>query len=219
MLSEQDILSVYEEANAIWFFNYKGDQQAPHALLTSGLHSDGYVNSTPVLCMPEVAEILARQLVEKFQSRNQTTGKIAWVIGSPYAAITFSYEVARLLGAKHGFCEKDPQDAKKMIWNRFVIPGGSLVLQCEELITTFGTTMEVRRAITEGNPEVVHFLPDVVTSVYRPVKLGGGGIIDVTALVARQVQSWEAESCPLCICGSEVLHPKKNWAKLTGKAA
>lgn len=218
-MTEQEILALYERENAVWFFNYDGDPKAPHAELTSGLCSDGYVNSAPVLSNPETVRLLAHQLHLKLHARN--IRKVDWVIGSAYGAITFSYEVARQLGAWHGFVEKDAANSKKMVWGRLVIPGWADVLQCEELITTLGTTMEMRRAVEEGNAEPIRWLPDVATAIYRPEKLQGG-LIDVIALVRREVKTWKPEECPLCAQGSEKLRPRQtqeNWARLTGKAA
>ncbi len=218
-MTEQEILGLYEKENAIWFFDYDGDLKAPHAELTSGLCSDGYVNSAPVLADPKNVELLVSELVNRLAKRNVVN--VDWVIGSAYSAIAFSYELARQLGVRHGFVEKDPANPKKMVWNRLVIPGHADVLQCEELITTLGTTMEVRRAVEEGNPEpVVRWLPDVATAIYRPAKLQGG-LIDVISLVVKEVKVWKPEECPLCVQGSPRLRPRatqENWARLTGKA-
>ena len=149
-------------------------------------------------------------------------GRVDWVVGSPYAAITFSYELARQLDARHGFAEKDPKNPKQMIWNpsRFPIPANAVVLQCEELITTLGTTLEVREAITKGNPNPVHLLPIVAAAVYRPAHFGDCDPVTVVALIEREVKSWKPDECPLCKQGSEPLRPREgqNWALLTGKA-
>ncbi|OHB18736.1 MAG: hypothetical protein A3D40_01835 [Parcubacteria group bacterium RIFCSPHIGHO2_02_FULL_40_12] len=217
-MTEQEILAIYEKEDAVWFFNYNGDPKAPHAELTSGFCSDGYVNSAPVLADPKNVELLTSELVTRLAKRNVV--KVDWIVGSAYAAITFSYELARQLGARHGFVEKDPANPKRILWSRLTIPAGSMILQCEELITMLGTTMEVRRVIQESNKEPVFFLPDVATAVYRPEKLQGG-LIDVISLVAREVKTWEPDQCPLCAQGSERLRPRatqENWARLTGKA-
>lgn len=212
-MTEQEILALYEERNAVWFFNYDGDPKAPHAELTSGFCSDGYVNSAPVLSEPGVVTLLASEMKERLRNRN--IGRVDWVVGSAYAAITFSYEVARQLHVHHGFVEKGLANPKEMVWSRLSIPVGASVLQCEELITTLGTTMEVRRAIEKGNPAPVRFLPGVATAIYRPAKFQGGQI-DVIALVAKEVKSWKPEECPLCADGSPRLRPKQNWPLLTG---
>jgi len=210
-VNEQEILKLYESMNAVWFFDYNGNPKAPHAELTSGLCSDGYINSAPILADPIMVEILAGEIIKRLPP-----DCCDWVVGSAYAAITLSYEVARQLnGVSHGFVEKDPENPKRMCWKRLVIPEGEIVLQCEELITTLGTTMEVRRAINEENPEPVTFLPVVTTSIYRPSEKLQASSIDVTALVTKIVQTWQPEKCPLCAAGSHRLRPKQNWVKLT----
>lgn len=219
-MNDKEILSIYQERNAVWFFDYNGDPKAPHAELTSGKCSDGYVNSAPVLEDPRNTQLLARKLITILQKRNAVL-PVDWIVGSAYAAITFSHEIARQLNAKHGFVEKDPVNPKKMIWKRFTIPAGATVLQCEELITTLGTTLEVRRAVEEGNPHPIRFLPDVATAIYRPEKLDvSTGNIDVISLVAQEVKTWKPgpENCPLCAQGSKPLRPKQHWSKLTGKS-
>lgn len=215
MLTDEKILGIYRKENAIWFFDYSGNPKAPHAELTSGLCSDGYVNSAPVLSDPVNVEFLVSELVNRLAKQNVV--KFDWVVGSAYAAITFSYELARQFGVRHGFVEKDPTIPKKMVWNGLTIPAGDLVLQCEELIATLGTTLEVRRTIQDGNSEPVFFLPDVATAIYRPEKLQGGPI-NVISLVEREVKTWKPEECPLCAAGSPRLRLKQNWARLTGKA-
>ncbi len=215
-LKKAEIVKIYQDRGAWWTFDYVGDPYAPHAKLTSGRCADGYVDSSKVLCEPAYCELLAHNLVNMLRARNAVL-PVDWIVGSPYAAITFSYEVARQLGVRHGFAEKDPANPKKLVWtSRFAIPGGASVLQVEELITTLGTTLEVRTAVEQGNPEPVRFLPDVATVIYRPEKLQGG-MIDVIALVRREMKSWAPEDCPLCAQGSEPLRPKENWKRLTSR--
>lgn len=223
-MTQDDVLEIYREHDALWLFDHEGDPEAPHALLTSGLHSDGYGNSTPVLQRPVVVWQLVGALVEKLRARNALTAKVDWVVGSPYAGITFSYKLAEMLGAQHGFAEKNPKyDEKdpnskepKFLWPRFEIPEGSIVLQCEELVTTLGTAMDVRSAIERDNPHRVTFQPNVACGIWRPKKITGGQI-DIISLAAIEIQSWSAEECPLCARGSKALHPKKHWDKFVKK--
>lgn len=213
-MNEGEVLALYEDRDAVWFFDYQGDQKAPHAELTSGRCSDGYVNSAPVLSDPEIGCRLAYQLDIKLIQRNICPD---WVLGSAYAAITLSYQLAQLTGAKHGFVEKDPKDPKRMVWSRFVIPEGATVLQCEELITTMQTTNEVKRAVREGNPHPVKFLTEVVTVVHRPDALPVDTGRMIIPLVQRVVKSWHPNDCPLCKQGSRPVRPKSHWQELTGK--
>lgn len=216
LLTESEIICIYRDHGAWWTFNYAGDSTAPHAELTSGRCSDGYVDSGKVLSDPQVSDFLAWNLAACLRRRNAVL-PVDWVVGSPYAAITFSFDLARHVGARHGFAEKNPGVEKGFTWTpRFAIPVGALVLQCEELVTTLGTAMGVRRAVERDNPEPVRFLPDVATIIHRPERLQGGQI-DVIALVRREIKSWASEDCPLCKQGSPRLRPKNHWVELTGK--
>ena len=225
VLTEEAILHWFKECDAVWLYDGDPNPKKPHAELTSGMCSNGFFDCMRVLCHPAFTEILALQLAQKL--REQGVGPVDWVIGSPYAAITFSYELARALGAIHGFAEKDPADpqGKKMAWRRMKIPPQSRILQVEELITTSGTFQEVRRAVREGNGDSVNFLPAVATLVHRPPKLPAyysddlsRMSIHVFSLIEREVWAVKPEECPLCKAGSRRVRPKSNWAELTGKA-
>lgn len=213
MVSEEEILHWFDLCDAAWV--HDGDPKKPHAELTSGKCSNGFFDCLRVLRYPNLTEILARQLVTLLANR---IDKPDWVIGSAYAAITFSYEVAKAFGAMHWFVEKDPADAKKMTWARMQLPFSAKVMQIEELITTSGTMMEVRRAVEEGNTEPVKFLPVVGALVHRPPKLPADyGDREVVALVEKEIWAVDPSECSLCQAGSIRYRPKTHWAELTGK--
>jgi len=222
ILSEAGILKCFDACDAAWM--HDGNPESPHAELTRGKCSNGFFDCTRVLCHSNLNEILARQLVRKLKAEN-LIDEVDWVVGSSYAAITFSYEVAKALGAVHSFTEKDPNDPKKQVWRKLTIPKGANVLQVEELITTSQTFKGVRRAVKEGNSEPVNFLPVVGTLVHRPPELPVAYMDDVErnpigvhALIEKAIWAVEPEDCPLCKQGSKRVQPKANWAELTGKA-
>lgn len=216
------------------YWMHDGDPTKPHAVLTSGLCSNGFIDSLRFLEYPNLAEIFAFKLWEK--ARQVYDGPVDWIIGSSYAAITFSWELARRWGATHGFTEKlevvqadGTPVSSSQVWRRRFIPRGSVTMQGEELATTNKTTKEVRDALRVGNTdpttgEVVEvtFAPISVLLVDRSVE--GLTMIEDTPVVSlfRVEGIWakpEAE-CPLCAQGSErIKKPKANWARLTGKAA
>ena len=215
ILSQEEILGWFRDCDAYWM--HDGDPKSPHAELTSGKCSNGYFNCPEVLKFPNINEILAHQLAVKLVNGNLKS-KVDWVVGSPYSAITFSYEIARVFGAVHGFPEKDPSDpkGKKMIWRRMTIPEGSVVLQVEELITSGGTFKEVRRAVEEGNRYPVVFLPIVGALVHRPPHLPASyEDRKVVALVEKEVWAVDQKNCPLCQAGSPRYRPKSHWRELT----
>lgn len=203
-LSQEEVLDIYRQEHAIWFFDYNGDPTAPHAELTSGLCSDGYINSRKVFSNPEHVRMIAFEIAKKLWRRSVNPD---WVVGSPYSAITFSYELARQMGARHGFPEKDLRNPGRMIW-RDEIPGYTTILQAEELITTFGTTAEVLRAIIERNPEPVVTVQEVATAIYQPSKLEAPTPRSLITLVTRQIQTWLPIDCPLHKNGSPTVKGK-----------
>ena len=215
-ISDDQILRWFEMCDGAWM--HDGDPNKPHAELSSGLCSNGFFECQAILEHPNLNEILAYQLYKKLVENG--VEKVDWVIGSPYAAITFSYEIAKAFGAVHGFAEKDPSNSsgKKMVWRRRTIPESAIVLQIEELITTSNTFREVRRAIEEGNKYSVNFISVVGALVHRPSKLPARyGDRKVVALVEREVWAVEPSECLLCDAGSERVRPKSNWEELTGK--
>lgn len=217
-LSEEQILQWFDLCDAAWV--HDGNPQKPHAELTSGKCSNGFFDCNRVLKYPRFNKILAFHIARKLRTNGLIKANVDWVIGSPYAGITISYDVADFFNAIHAFPEKDPSDpkGKKMIWRRLVIPKGAKVLQIEELITTSGTFQEVRRAVEEGNSEPIEFLPEIGVLVHRPPKLPADyNNRKVIALLEKEVWAVEPDECPLCRAGSKRLKPKANWAELTGK--
>ncbi|MFH1671212.1 MAG: hypothetical protein ABH889_00320 [Candidatus Portnoybacteria bacterium] len=219
LLNQEVILKWFDLCDAGW--THSGNLTDPHAELTGGDCSNGYFDCPRVLRYPNLNEILAYQLSRELRKKGITHDKVDWVIGSPYADITFSYEVAKILKAIHGFTEKDPADpkGKNMVWRRMAIPAGANVLQIEELITTSGTFQKVQQAIKEGNPDSVNFLSEVGVLIHRPAELSVDyGDRKVIALVEKEIWKVPPEECHLCKAGSSRYKPKSHWKELTGKA-
>jgi orotate phosphoribosyltransferase len=217
----EDIISWFENENALWRYQGEPGPEKPHAELSSGLCSNGFIDCQRVLCYPNIAEILGFQTAWEVQvfMRDANIDKIDYVVAPPYAGMTFGHEVAKALGARFVFTEKDPSDpkGKKMLWQRMAMPEGSRVLQVDELITTTSTIKEVREAIEKANPEPVIFVPFVATLVYRPESLKIEPEIEIISLIRQEIQNFEQSNCPYCAAGSPRVRPKKNWAMLTGK--
>jgi len=190
----------------------------PHALLTSGLHSNGFADWWQLLSYEHLCRIVANQLARKLRASGFT--KADWAIGSAYAAIDFSKDVGAALGIpRHGIAEKEQKEkSKKMLWPRLTIQKSEVVLQIEELITTRGTLERAREAINEGNAmKPVEFAPMVGVLFNRSGKDEFEGV-PIVSLIKKNIQNFDPENCPLCKEDSEPIRPKQNWAKLTGKA-
>lgn len=210
-------LDLFRICNAVWI--HKGNSH-PHAVLTSGKHSDGYINCNQVLRFPNLTGIL----VEKFIGENIGILNLGvdYVVSSSEAARPFGQELARQIGAISVFTEKDNKG--NQIWKRFKISENAVVLQAEELITTLKTTKKVKYAVFQNNPnQNFKFLEKdrktiVATLVHRPDNLSiEYSDYRVIPLIELEIHSWEPEYCPLCEVGSSVLKPKTHWQELTGE--
>lgn len=200
---------ILELCDAMWL--HSGDPMRPHAELTSGNCSNGYINMSVALSYPNVCEMLAHQVVLAFHKEYQNL-EVHWVIGSSYASIALSFMVAKLLGARHGFTEKGSDG--KQLWRRHIIEPEETVLQVEELVTTLKTLAAVRTGIREGNPDKVTFASASLVAVHRSdtYEFDGDPLLNVAHF---DIQSWEQHKCPLCATGSPRLRPKGNWKALT----
>ena len=196
---------VFEEHGAIWI--HDGNPARPHALLTSGLHSDGFVNCSkvtqhPAVLQSAVSEGLSPQLADL---------KPDWVIGSAFGAITLAHAIAFHLGARAGFTEKD-SDGMKLA--RFEIDPAETVLVVEDTISTGGSTKKtIEGIIASGVPEK-QILPYIIALVNRS---GSNELAakKIRALLTPVIHAWTPSECPLCKAGSSFVRPKANWNELT----
>lgn len=206
-IPEPVVTHIFQVCEALWLHN--GDDDAPHAELTSGKCSNGFVDVLRVLKFSNLCHILAWELVKKIQRCG--LGKIDWAIGSDHAGAALSHSVAYWLNALNDFTEKGEHKTQR--WKRFAIQPEERVLQVEELVTTAGTIEAVRRGIRDGNPHPVEFAPAIACLIHR------SDIYEVEKhpiifLAHYDIKVWEPENCPLCANGSKRVRPKQNWAAL-----
>ena len=215
--STKELVQMFEMCEAFWM--HDGDPSRPHAELTSGKCSNGFIDTLRVLKYRKLSQLLAGQLARKI--RTISASRIDITIGSPMAGIYFADDLGEALGAPmRMFAEKNPKNPGKMLWNCVKLWHKCNVLQVEELTTTAKTLNEVFYAVNEGNgDEWVSWLPYVAILVHRPPKLPVThyGSRQVIALIEKEIWAVDPADCPLCAAGSKRLRPKQNWAELTRK--
>ena len=193
------------------------DPNAPHAALTAGGCSDGFVDTPTVLSYSNLCELMAIQMVRLIrESGVQIEPGFDWIIGSDHASAAFSGFVARHFGARYDFTEKGPN--KTQLWPRQTIDPDVAVFQVEELATTTATFGRVRKGVREGNRHPVTFAEIAYVLVHRSseMQFEGNPLLYVRHY---DIRSWDSPAvCDLCKAGSKrIEEPKKNWAELTGK--
>src|SRR5688500_723587 len=185
-LSERQTLQLYEKTGAL---------MRGHFRLTSGLHSDVYLQSALVLQYPEHAATLGAALAAPFRGDAVQT-----VLAPAIGGILVAHEVARALGVRALFTERE---AGVMRLRRgFELAGGERCLVVEDVITTGGSTREVVQCVEANGGTVV----GVGSLIDRS---GGAAAFRVkrTALATVTATTWQPEQCPLCKAGGQAVKP------------
>jgi orotate phosphoribosyltransferase len=181
-------------------FERTGAYLQGHFRLSSGLHSSGYLQSALVLQYPKHAELLGRKLAEALSglTKQQAIGS---VISPALGGLIVGHEVARALGVRFIFTERDA-DRKMSLRRGFSIAPGEKVVVIEDVITTGGSTREVIDVVTATGGIAVA-AGSIIDRSGGAAELG----IPLAALETLSVPVWEPEQCPLCLQGDPVTKP------------
>jgi orotate phosphoribosyltransferase len=170
----------------ISLFYETGALKKGHFLLSSGNHSDTYFQCALVLQFPEHAARIGNAVAEAWRN-----SEVDVVVSPAIGGIVAGQEVARSLGARAIFCEREQG---RMSFRRgFFLDRGEKVLVVEDVITTGGSVREVVDAVRDGGGEVVGVSCIVNRSGCREVDG-----FDIASLVTLTVPIYPPESCPLC---------------------
>lgn len=166
-----------------------------HFRLTSGRHSDRYIQCARVLMEPKYTSALCGHLAEAFKN-----DAVDVVVGPAMGGIVISYEMARQLGVPSLFTER--VEGKMTLRRNFTIEPGQKILVVEDVVTTGGSVKEVIDIVRENGGEVVG-VALLVDRSNGKVDLGAR----VEACLSMDVKSYEAEDCPLCKAGLPIVKP------------
>lgn len=175
-MTENEVLESLQEARAILTGHFK---------LTSGRHSDRYVQCARVLEDPALVTRLARAIAHRLGDE-----KVDLVAAPAVGGIIIGFAVAQALGVKFIFSERE---GGAMTFRRgFDVPAGARVLVVEDVVTTGGSVAEVI--------ELIRAAGGVPVAVASLIDRGGPKAFDVELfpLLRLQVESWEAQECGLC---------------------
>jgi orotate phosphoribosyltransferase len=122
-----------------------------HFKLSSGLHSDTYVQCARFLRKPELAAPAMAVLASHLREAGLVPDV---VVGPAMGGVVVSYELARQLGVPSLFTERDATG--EMILRRgFTLTPGERVVIAEDVVTTGKSTLEVARVLGEMGVEVL----------------------------------------------------------------
>ena len=196
-----NIKKIYEENQAL----LKG-----HFKLSSGKHSEYYLQSARVLENPAVAEEIMKELAKQIK---ESGIKIDSVCSPAIGGLLAGYELARQLGVRFIFAER--VNGKMTIRRGFEVKDGEKILICEDIITTGGSALEAAAKIEENGGEVVAFAAIANRGLCKregsdleaksQCKLPSD--IPFFALGDFVFETYEPDECPMCKTGSEAIKP------------
>jgi orotate phosphoribosyltransferase len=166
-------------------FRETGAYLKGHFRLTSGLHSNEYLQCALVLQHPALAERFGRELAAQLPACDV-------VVSPAIGGLIIGHEVARAKGVRFLFTERDTT-GKMTLRRGFSIKPGETALVIEDVVTTGGSTREVIEALRSNGARVL-----AAASVID--RSGGRANLGVprVALATLDVIAYEPEDCPLC---------------------
>lgn len=185
-LTNEQILEAFKKTGGI----LKG-----HFLLTSGRHSDTYMQCAKLFVDPQESERLCKDLAARL-----TEFKADVVLSPAVGGIIMGYEVARQLGVKNYFAER--VDGKMTLRRGFELTKGQRVIVVEDVVTTGGSVKEVIELAEQAGCEVAA-VASIVDRSNGKVDFGK----PYKALLTMEVISYEADDCPICKTGVPVYKP------------
>ena len=184
-----------DSATVLDLFRQSGALLEGHFRLTSGLHSERYLQSALVLQYPDLATRLGDAIGERVRSLQPTV-----VLSPALGGIVIGQEVGRALGVRAIFAER--QDGRLMLRRGFTISSSDRVLVVEDVITTGGSTRETIDVARECGAQVVG-----AASIFDRGSDSSRVGVPLASLVQMEVPTYQPDSCPLCAQGLAVVKP------------
>jgi orotate phosphoribosyltransferase len=184
-LDQAAVLDLYLAAGAL---------RRGHFNLSSGRHSDTYLQSALVLQWPRLAEALGRALAEPF------AGRVDVVAAAAVGGLLIGHEIARELGVRMVFAER--AGGVMRLRRSFELRAGERALLAEDVVTTGGSAGEVATLVAAAGAVPVG-LAALVDRRPEPA----AGALPAVALARVAAAAWEPADCPLCQAGDAPSSP------------
>ena len=185
-MSDAEVLDLFRQSGALLEGHFK---------LSSGLHSEKYLQSALVLQFPDLAERLGQAIAARTKHLQPTA-----VLSPALGGIVIGQEVGRALGVRAVFAERS--DGTLMLRRGFSLTASDRILVVEDVITTGKSTRETVDVATAAGATVVG-AASIIERGNNDATLG----LPLYSLVKLHVQAYEPGSCPRCARGEPVIKP------------
>lgn len=166
-----------------------------HFKLTSGRHSNRYIEKIKLLQNPLLAKTLCSRLAALI-----TDPDIDCVVGPAYGGIALAFEVASILDKSFVFTQR--KDGEMVIRSGFDLSEIKKAVVIEDIVTTGGSVIEVIQCLNDRGIEV--------SLVGALVDRSGGAVdfgVPFVTLLQLDIPSYDPEECPLCEEGIPITKP------------
>lgn len=194
MLNDQEIMQEFEAAEAI----LRG-----HFILSSGLHSDTYLQCARVLMNPKRADKLCAALAEKL-TRQFGANAFDIVIAPAMGGVVVGYEMGRQLNVDTIFVERE--NGEFALRRGFTIQPGARVLMVEDVVTTGKSSMEAVKCVEAAGGKVVAEASLIDRS-------GGAHALPfpLISLLTLDVKSYPPDALPPHLKDTPGIKPGSRW--------
>lgn len=170
-----------------------------HFKLSSGRHSNRFVQKFRVLEDPVLVERVATALVERVRALQPTI-----VVSAAVGGIVLGYESARQLGSLGIFVEKE--NGVATLRRGFTLGPADRVLVVEDVVTTGLSVREVLDVVRAHGAE-----PVAVGIIVQRAAMDFG--VPAVALLDLPIESYEPEKCPQCAAGESITQPGSRFLR------
>lgn len=181
-----------------------GVLQTGHFRLSSGKHTDTYLQWALALADPAVALSLGRALGAKALDKALGVSPIDVVASPALGGVLAGFAVAAALQRRFVFAERGADRSFTLRRGQAVSPG-ERVLVVEDAVTTGGSALEVARLLESSGATVAAIACLVDRSGGLPANQRPNP--PPISLYAIAPQAWEPDQCPLCAAGEALDSP------------
>jgi len=186
ILNQKEIIELFKKTNVI---------QTGHFELSSGRHTDTYLQCAQILQYPEYTNKLAAEIAEIWEEED-----IDLVVGPAIGGIVISYAVASKMGLRNIFSER--KNGKMKFRRNLEVKKGEKVLIVEDVVTTGGSVREVVELLEGSNADIVG-ISSLVDRSNGEVEFN----YSFKPLLKLKVDSYKKNECKLCEQGIPINKP------------
>ncbi|MEO0293635.1 MAG: phosphoribosyltransferase family protein [candidate division WOR-3 bacterium] len=156
-----------------------------HFLLTSGMHSDRYVEKIRILENPKLLAPFVKRMIE-------LSPETDWFVGPTLGGAIIAYELARATGKKCAFAERNEDGEGRSLKRDFGITGMDKIVVVDDVLTTGLSVVETCTAIKKGKILAIVVLVD---RSMEPLDID----IPIKSVVRYPTRIYYPDECYLCM--------------------